>query len=63
MDKKVNKKIEKDLDKINERMYYKAINYEFGYKHIKDFYKITEVAALNFAKKKKFDKMKLDLLK
>ena len=63
MDKKVNKKIEKDLDKINERMYYKAINYEFGYKQIKDFYKITEVAALNFAKKKKFDKMKLDLLK
>jgi len=63
MDKKVNKKIEKDLDKINERMYYKAINYEFGYKQIKDFNKITEVAALNFAKKKKFDKMKLDLLK
>ena len=63
MDKKVNKKKEKDLDKINERMYYKAINYEFGYKQIKDFYKITEVAALNFAKKKKIDKMKLDLLK
>ena len=63
IDKKIDKTIEKDLDKINERMYYKAINYEFGYKQIKDFYKITEVAALNFAKKKKFDKMKLNLLK
>ena len=63
IDKKIDKNIEKDLDKINERMYYKAINYEFGYKQIKDFYKITEVAALNFAKKKKFDKMKLNLLK
>ena len=44
-------------------MYYKAINYQFGYKQIKDLYKITELAALNIAKKKKFDKMKLDLLK
>ena len=63
IDKKADKNKEKNLNKINERMYYKAINYEFGYKQIKDLYKITEVAALNFAKKKKFDKMKLDLLK
>ena len=54
---------ENKLNEINERMYYKQINYEFGYKQIKDLYKITEVAALTFAKKKKFDKMKLDLLK
>ena len=63
IDKKPDKNKEKNLDEINERMYYKAINYEFGYKQIKDLYKITELAALNIAKKKKFDKMKLDLLK
>ena len=54
--------MEKKLSEINERMYYKAINYEFGYKQIKDLYKITEVAALNFAKKKKIDKLSLNLL-
>ena len=44
-------------------MYYKAINYEFGYKQIKNLYKITEIAALNFAKKRKIDKMRIKLLK
>jgi len=53
----------KKLNEINQRMYYKAINYQFGYKQIKDLYKITEFVALNFAKKKKIDKMKLNLLK
>ena len=53
----------KKLNEINQRMYYKAINYQFGYKQIKDLYKITEIVALNFAKKKKIDKMKLNLLK
>ena len=61
--KKIDKNMEKKLSEINERMYYKAINYEFGYKQIKDLYKITEVAALNFAKKKKIDKLSLNLLK
>ena len=61
-----NKKTEltiKKLNEINERMYYKPINYEFGYKQIKDLYKITEIAALNFAKKRKIDKMRIKLLK
>ena len=61
-----NKKTEltiKKLNEINERMYYKAINYEFGYKQIKNLYKITEIAALNFAKKRKIDKMRIKLLK
>ena len=62
-DKKNDKSLEKKLDEINERMYYKQINYKFGYKQIKELYKITEVAALNLAKKKKFDKIKLSLLK
>ena len=53
----------KKLNEINQRMYYKAINYQFGYKQIKDLYKITEFVALNFAKKKKIDKMRLNLLK
>ena len=61
--KKKNKNLEKRLDEINERMYYKAINFEFGFKQVKELYKITEIAALNFAKKKKFDKMNLELLK
>ena len=63
INKKIDKNFDKKLDEINERMYYKAINYEFGYKQIKELYKITEVAALNFAKKRKFDKMKLNFLK
>ena len=63
VNKKIDKNLEKKLDEINERMYYKAINYEFGYKQIKDLYKITEVAAINFAKKRKFDKMRLNFLK
>ena len=49
--KKVKKKI-KSLNEINIRMYYKPIKYQFGFKQIKDQYKITEMAALNFAKKK-----------
>ena len=53
----------KKLNEINQRMYYKAINYQFGYKQIKDLYKITEIAALNFAKKRKIDKMRIKLLK
>ena len=65
--KSINKKkkanLEKRLDEINERMYYKAINFEFGFKQIKELYKITEVAALNFAKKRKFNKINLELLK
>ena len=61
--KKKNKNLEKRLNEINERMYYKAINFEFGFKQVKELYKITEIAALNFAKKKKFDKMNLELLK
>jgi hypothetical protein len=44
-------------------MYFKAINFEFGFKQIKELYKITEVAALNFAKKRKFNKINLELLK
>ena len=63
INKKIDKNFEKKLDEINERMYYKAINYEFGYKQIKDLYKITEVAALNIAKKRKLDKMKFNFLK
>ena len=56
--RKINKKT-KSLNEINIRMYYKPIKYKFGYKQIKDKYKITEMAALNFAKKKKFDPMGL----
>ena len=63
LNKKKNKNLEKRLNEINERMYYKAINFEFGFKQVKELYKITEIAALNFAKKKKFDKMNLELLK
>ena len=56
--KKINKKT-KSLNEINIRMYYRPIKFKFGYKQIKDQYKITEMAALNFAKKKKFDPMGL----
>ena len=56
--RKRNKKL-KSLNEINIRMYYKPIKYKFGYKQIKDQYKITECAALNFAKKKKYDPMSL----
>ena len=49
----------KSLNEINVRMYYKPIKYKFGYKQIKDQNKITECAALNFAKKKKYDPMSL----
>ena len=61
--KKKEEDFEKRLNEINERMYYKQINYEFGYKQIKDLYKITEVAAINFAKKRKFKKINFDLIK
>ena len=56
--KKIEKK-EKSLNEINIRLYYRPIKYKFGYKQIKDQYKIPEMAALNFAKKKKFDPMGL----
>ena len=56
---KNDKNLEKKLDEINERMYYKVINYQFGYNQIKNLYKLTEVAALTFANKKKFDKIKV----
>ena len=54
IDKKTN-----TLNEINIRMYYKPIKYKFGYKQIQDQSKITEMAALNFAKKKKFDPLGL----
>ena len=63
VNKKNDKNLEKKLDEINERMYYKVINYQFGYNQIKNLYKLTEVAALTFANKKKFDKINLDILK
>ena len=53
------KKKEKSLKEINIRLYYRPIKYKFGYKQIKDKYKLTEMAALNFAKKKRFDTMGL----
>ena len=56
------RKIDKKTDSLNEiniRMYYKPIKYKFGYKQIQDQSKITEMAALNFAKKKKFDPLGL----
>ena len=56
--RKINKTT-KSLNEINIRMYYRPIKYKFGYKQIKDQYKITEMAALNFAKKKKYDPMGL----
>ena len=59
INKKKNANLEKRLNEINKRMYYKAINFEFGFKQIKELYKITEVAALNFAKKRKFNKINL----
>ena len=52
-------KIVKSLNEVNVRMYYKPIKYRFGYQQIKDQNKITECAALNFAKKKKYDPMGL----
>jgi hypothetical protein len=63
VNKKNDKNLEKKLDEINERMYYKAINYQFGYNQIKNLYKLTEVAALTLANKKKFDKINFDILK
>ena len=63
INKKKNANLEKRLDEINERMYYKAINFEFGFKQVKELYKITEVAAINFARKRKFNKINLELLK
>jgi hypothetical protein len=57
--KKGKRKKVKSLNEINVRMYYKPIKYKFGYKQIKDQNKITECAALNFAKKKKYDPMGL----
>ena len=56
--RKINKKA-KSLNEINIRMYYKPIKYKFGYKQIKDQNRITEMAALNFGLKKKFDPMGL----
>ena len=49
----------KSLNERNIRMYYKPIKYQFGYKQVKDMHKLTECAALTFAKKKKYDPLGL----
>jgi hypothetical protein len=49
----------KSFNERNIRMYYKPIKYQFGYKQVKDMHKLTECAALTFAKKKKYDPLGL----
>ena len=57
------KRIKKNAISLNEyniRMYYRPIKYRFGYQQIKDLNKVTECAALNYAKKKKYDPLGLE---
>jgi len=56
---KIIKNKDKSLNERNIRMYYKPIKYQFGYKQVKDMHKLTECAALTFAKKKKYDPLGL----
>ena len=47
------------LNEYNIRFYYKPVNYKFGYRQVKELNKVTECAALNYAKKKKYDPLGL----